>query len=157
MAASRAPTGASPQARNSAATSPSTRGRPEIAAAGATCRGGAVALTRRHVYGLVTVWKSPKSGPLSAPPAPGGRSPPCHVRRPCTASAPVPIPRIVVGFRVQWLLQVLQRGRSASARRVLRNCLWCDILYRVRDPGASRRASLKRELLVRRCLQGRCE
>ena len=55
----------------------------------------------------------------------------------------MPIPRIVVGFRVQWLLQVLQRGRSASARRVLRNCLWCGILYRVRDPGASRRASLK--------------
>ena len=49
-----------------------------------------------------------------------------------------------VGFRVQWILPVLQRGRSASARRVLRNCLWCGIGYRVRDPGDSRRASLKR-------------
>ena len=26
---------------------------------------------------------------------------------------------------------------------MLRNCLWCGILYRVRDPGDSRRASLK--------------
>ena len=53
-----------------------------------------------------------------------------------------------VGFRVQWILPVLQRGRSASARRVLRNCLWCGIGYRVRDPGDSRRASLKLVLLV---------
>ena len=61
--------------------------------------------------------------------------------------------RISVGFRVHWILQVLQRGRSASARRVLRNVLWCGILYRGRDPGDSRRASLKR---VRNREQGYC-
>ena len=67
---------------------------------------------------------------------------------PYAASVPMPIPGIVSGFRVQWIVQVLQRGRSASARRVLLNCLWCGILYRVRDPGDSRRASLKLVPLV---------
>ena len=36
---------------------------------------------------------------------------------------------------------------------MLRNCLWCGILYRVRDPGDSRRASLKR-LKGRHSIQG---
>ena len=78
-------------------------------------------------------------------------APPCLItycgtgnHPPYTASTPSADTRISVG---------LQRGRSASARRVLRNCLWCGILYRVRDPGDSRRAPLKR---VRNREQGYC-
>ena len=64
--------------------------------------------------------------PIGSPPCLitycGNREPPAlHCER---ASADT---RISVGFRVQWILQVLQRGRSPNARRVLRNCLWCRI------------------------------